>query len=268
MQALHQHVEDVLRAHQPAVEEREAGQRHQQHERGAREHPGGVARRELRRRPRRARAVASGGGPGQGGEPPRRSVATLGVLPSCSDCATLTTRIRLVLPVSRLRARGHHAPIAGSRRCRAPARAAWRRRSPRRRRALPRCRAATPVTPQFIANARTTLGEGETPRIGQRGRYFEIQRAVRPGLGERDDRRRLQVIRHRDRGLADRLRSPRAVRAAVTCWRCPYSREPRLGLERERRHRAHRLDRDTSRPRSRSRASPRRCRRGSRWRRR
>ena len=46
--------------------------------------------------------------------------------------------------------------------------------------ALPSLSSSTPVTPQFIANARTTEGERLTPRIEQRGRYFEIERAVRP----------------------------------------------------------------------------------------
>ena len=37
-------VEHVLGTHEPAVEEREAGDRHQQHQSGAREHPGGISR--------------------------------------------------------------------------------------------------------------------------------------------------------------------------------------------------------------------------------
>ena len=37
-------VEHVLGTHEPAVEERQAGDRHQQHQSGAREHPGGISR--------------------------------------------------------------------------------------------------------------------------------------------------------------------------------------------------------------------------------
>ena len=37
-------VEHVLGTHEPAVEERQAGDRHQKHQSGAREHPGGISR--------------------------------------------------------------------------------------------------------------------------------------------------------------------------------------------------------------------------------
>ena len=37
-----------------------------------------------------------------------------------------------------------------------------------------------PVTPQFKAKRRRTCGHAVTPRMGQRGRYFEIDRAVKP----------------------------------------------------------------------------------------
>ena len=49
-EAVHDRREDVLRAHQAAIEEEEARDRHHQHERRAGEHPGGVAGVELRRR--------------------------------------------------------------------------------------------------------------------------------------------------------------------------------------------------------------------------
>ena len=48
--ALHQHRQDVLRANEATVEESEPRQGHEQHERGAREHPCRVARVELVRR--------------------------------------------------------------------------------------------------------------------------------------------------------------------------------------------------------------------------
>jgi len=41
-ETLHQDREDVLAANQPSVEEREPGQRHHEHQRRARQHPGGV----------------------------------------------------------------------------------------------------------------------------------------------------------------------------------------------------------------------------------
>jgi hypothetical protein len=41
--ALHQHRQHVLGAHQSAVEQRESRQRHEQHQRGGAEQPGGVA---------------------------------------------------------------------------------------------------------------------------------------------------------------------------------------------------------------------------------
>ena len=44
-EALHHGAEDVLLAHQAAVEERQSGAGHQQHQRGGDQHPGVVARR-------------------------------------------------------------------------------------------------------------------------------------------------------------------------------------------------------------------------------
>jgi hypothetical protein len=49
-EALHEDIEDVLGAHQAAVEQGEAGERHHQDERRAGEHPGGVATVDDRRR--------------------------------------------------------------------------------------------------------------------------------------------------------------------------------------------------------------------------
>ena len=65
---MHERREHVLRAHQAAVEEGEAGDRHHQHERGAGEHPGGVAGVELRRRGRRGLFRHRGRGTDQSGE--------------------------------------------------------------------------------------------------------------------------------------------------------------------------------------------------------
>ncbi|EMP78607.1 PilL protein [Burkholderia pseudomallei MSHR1043] len=63
-EALHHGREHVLLADHAAVEEREARDRHEQHERGRREHPRGVARVDLRRidRERRGRRGGRGGG--------------------------------------------------------------------------------------------------------------------------------------------------------------------------------------------------------------
>ena len=36
------------------------------------------------------------------------------------------------------------------------------------------------MIPQFIESLRRTLGQTETARIGQDGRYFDIARAVKP----------------------------------------------------------------------------------------
>ena len=78
-EALHQDREHVLPAHQPAVEERQP-RRHQQHQRGARQHPGRVAgvdgRRTAAPRPRR--------GSGWSGQGPAAFVASPGsIVRSC-----------------------------------------------------------------------------------------------------------------------------------------------------------------------------------------
>ena len=46
-EALHQHRQHVLAAHHAGVEQRQAGNGHEQHQRGGRDHPGGVAGVEL-----------------------------------------------------------------------------------------------------------------------------------------------------------------------------------------------------------------------------
>jgi hypothetical protein len=64
---LHQHRQHVLAAHQAAVEQRQAGQGHEDDEQRGRHHPGHVALVHRRRRQRPASAAAAAGRPRPGG---------------------------------------------------------------------------------------------------------------------------------------------------------------------------------------------------------
>ena len=69
-EGLHQGRKDVLLAHHAAIEQREARDGHHQHERGAAQHPGGVAGVDLRRRG----AAAAAAGASARGRAPRASI--------------------------------------------------------------------------------------------------------------------------------------------------------------------------------------------------